>query len=323
MSMKRSLLGVIVSGVLSSWVSASAAEAGGDAANTNEEQIRTWIGKLASDEFAVREEATEKLASCGPAARKALEEAAESGDPEVRFRARTALGRIGRGGTAFASPEEKGAVSRRAATSVSIEQGPQGIRISVTEDLDGKSGKTVYEAPDRETFRKKHPEIFEKYLGDGGLDAGGLKLFMNGPAQALIFQNDEEGLDMDLGIDELLEQQERIVKQFRTIRVPQTGPARRDLGILIDGLPEALSAQLGITGGALVTDVVPGGTAARAGIARWDIVTAFAGKKISSAAELAAALREWTGERPAAVSVIRGGQTRELQVSLDAAAAGK
>ncbi len=328
MNVKRFLLGLVAA---SAWVACQPVRAAEPAGAVTDEQIRAWIGKLASEEFAVREEATERLAACGPAAKPALEAAAQSADPEVRFRARTALQRLGRG-AASAVADGKDAGSRRAATSVSISQGPQGIRVEMTEDRDGKSERTVYEAPDREAFKEKHPEIFEKYLAGGGLGFGGIQVFMGGPAQAFVLQEDAgEAIDLEVELDEVIEQQAQVMKQFRVLQVPQPFPVpaidepapRRDLGIRFDGVPEALSAQLGIAGGALVTDVVPGGAAARAGLARWDIIASFAGKKVASPAELRAALRDWTGEKPAAVSVIREGKPREIQVSLDAAAAGK
>ena len=57
-----------------------------------QDQIQELIKKLGSDDFTVREQATEDLKKAGKNAREALKKAAdESEDPEVRQRARSIL----------------------------------------------------------------------------------------------------------------------------------------------------------------------------------------------------------------------------------------
>src|SRR5262247_528028 len=58
----------------------------------DQDRIQDLIRKLGSDDFAVRENASEELKKAGKTAREALKKAAdESDDPEVRQRARTIL----------------------------------------------------------------------------------------------------------------------------------------------------------------------------------------------------------------------------------------
>lgn len=64
------------------------------AVSVTDQEIQVLIRNLGSDRFAVREEATEKLKQAGEPAASALEQAAESTDPEVRLRAQMILADI-------------------------------------------------------------------------------------------------------------------------------------------------------------------------------------------------------------------------------------
>lgn len=67
------------------------------------------------------------------------------------------------------------------------------------------------------------------------------------------------------------------------------GRVRRGMiGVAIDGISEAVAAQIGLEEptGALVTDVPRGGPAAKAGIQTYDIIVEVNGKKINGPAEL-------------------------------------
>lgn len=280
------------------------------AAEVTEEQVRRWIADLASDEFAAREEATERLKKAGPVARGPLEEAADSKDPEVRFRARMALRHVERAAPSAGAGEETGIGVH--ATAVSIEQGPDRIRVTVTEQRDGKSEKKVYEAPDRAAFKEKHPEVFERYLGTG--DDVGIRFLLREPG-VMDFEGELQDLER-----EMRRLQERFMEKGLP-EAPDDPPAASRLGVLLEPVPEALAAHLGTDRGALVAWVEPGSPAGKAGLERWDILTAVGESRIDSPGTVRDALRGVKG--PLRVAFLREGKPREVQVSLDAAGGGE
>ena len=54
-------------------------------------EVDHWVSQLGSDDYSVRKAASERLASCGCAARAALAKVAEGPDPETRYAARRLL----------------------------------------------------------------------------------------------------------------------------------------------------------------------------------------------------------------------------------------
>lgn len=71
--------------------------------------------------------------------------------------------------------------------------------------------------------------------------------------------------------------------------------------------------------GGLVMSVVSGSAADKAGIRKGDVITQFAGYTISDAKELTAAVREQPAGGKATVTVVRNGQSKQIEVTLDAA----
>lgn len=74
--------------------------------------------------------------------------------------------------------------------------------------------------------------------------------------------------------------------------------------------------NLAVTEGALILDVPKGGPAAAAGIQPGDIIVSFAGKKISNALDLTAAIRQKEPGDQVDVVVQRGKDTKTLKVTL-------
>ncbi|MCY0905168.1 S1C family serine protease [Arthrobacter sp. H14-L1] len=74
--------------------------------------------------------------------------------------------------------------------------------------------------------------------------------------------------------------------------------------------------NIAVTEGALVLDVPKGGPAAAAGIHPGDIIVSFAGKKISNALDLTAAIRQKEPGDQVDVVVLRGKDTQTLRVTL-------
>jgi S1-C subfamily serine protease len=107
------------------------------------------------------------------------------------------------------------------------------------------------------------------------------------------------------------------------------GYVRPDLGIRTDAqLNEALSARLGVQG-VFVLDVVPGSTAAVAGLRPaqltadggfipGDIITAVAGRPVSRVPELLAALDRYDPGATVGLTVLRGGRSITLDIPLQA-----
>ncbi|MBI3267775.1 MAG: PDZ domain-containing protein [Planctomycetes bacterium] len=146
--------------------------------------IESRIQELGSSDAKVRDSATEKLRKMGEAAVPALRDAAKSDDAEVSTRARQLLAEVERKTDAPSEEAEQPRPGRRRAlspfgqgfsitfggpSSVQIQQDANGhLRVSVTEEKDGKSVTETYEADSAEQFREKFPEIAKKY----GLEKG-------------------------------------------------------------------------------------------------------------------------------------------------------
>ncbi|WP_317230036.1 trypsin-like peptidase domain-containing protein [Clavibacter sp. MX14-G9D] len=69
-------------------------------------------------------------------------------------------------------------------------------------------------------------------------------------------------------------------------------------------------------GGAFIVEVQSGGAAAAAGLRSGDIVTAFDGIPISKASDLTAQVRALAGGSDAQLTLIRGGQTQQVDITL-------
>ena len=90
------------------------------------------------------------------------------------------------------------------------------------------------------------------------------------------------------------------------------------LGVQIQSLDADLAASLGIDGteGALISDIVAGGPAERAGLRVGDVVTEFAGKPVDSPKTLGRIVAEQDAGSRASLTVYRDGAERELSVEL-------
>ncbi len=79
--------------------------------------------------------------------------------------------------------------------------------------------------------------------------------------------------------------------------------------------------DLAVTEGAVIVEVVPGSAADRAGLERGDIVTAIDGEPVSGMVELAGRIRSLAPGDRVALTVVRDGERRNVDVTLDATAA--
>jgi S1-C subfamily serine protease len=81
-------------------------------------------------------------------------------------------------------------------------------------------------------------------------------------------------------------------------------------------LPEAFQRSLGQATGLLVVRVVPGSTAAQAGIMLGDVVVAVDGQPVTSPLDLLGALDEERVGQRARLSLFRGGELREVEFTV-------
>ena len=88
-------------------------------------------------------------------------------------------------------------------------------------------------------------------------------------------------------------------------------------GLLGATVTDATSASTSPVVGALIDQVTPGGPAAQAGLEAGDIVTEFNGIPITNRVDLTAQVRVLAGGDDATVVFVRGGQAREVTVTLD------
>jgi serine protease Do len=98
------------------------------------------------------------------------------------------------------------------------------------------------------------------------------------------------------------------------------GKVRRSwLGVMIQNVTPELKAKLGLgtDEGALVSDVVPGGPAEKAGIKRGDVITQFDGKIIRSSRDLPFVVASTPIGRSVVVEVMRGNQRMNLRVKTE------
>jgi serine protease Do len=93
------------------------------------------------------------------------------------------------------------------------------------------------------------------------------------------------------------------------------------LGVTVQGLNQALAESFGLkrAEGALVSSVVPGSAAERAGLQPGDVITKYDGKPIGAAGELSAMVGLATPGDKAKLEYLRKGETREVTATLGAA----
>lgn len=176
----------------------------------NQQKIADLIKQLGADDFATRDAASNELLKIGPDALPALKEALKSEDPSIQSYAEYLVPKIEGGGRRLTN--RRGVVgpnriqagpgmpadvfvarNGRMAMNVTvhndtrttsiqdgdrrivIDEGPDGIRMSVIDNDGGKPVQKDYEAKNIDELRKNNPEaadIYDKYNGRGRPQAG-------------------------------------------------------------------------------------------------------------------------------------------------------
>ena len=182
----------------------------------------------------------------------------------------------------------------RMGTTFSFRSGPDGVRLEVTEVVDGKEETRVFEAEDMEAFRKKYPEIAEKY---GVSEEGGMGFrFRIGGEQPRFRESWREAFP-----------------RFRSSRSPREPslPSER-LGVEIDAVEPSLAAflELPVGVGLLVRRVEKGSLAERMGVQVRDVLISINGREIRGSESILRTLRETSAGEEVKLEVSRAGSGR-------------
>ncbi|MEZ6197468.1 MAG: PDZ domain-containing protein [Planctomycetota bacterium] len=190
---------------------------------------------------------------------------------------------------------------------VSIQAGPDGVKVEITEtDDNGRTETKTYEADSIEAFRTEHPELAEKY-GIGEMKFGsGLAPF--------------EDLN---GFGDLRERMEEMRRRFQgdfgsgfdafggrplaPRAAPPAAPGRERLGVLVRPVDPARLEALNLAAGEglVIENVEPGTLAARLGLRPGDTLLRINGETIRGAATIATALGAATDRDPITLEVER------------------
>ncbi|TAJ12237.1 MAG: PDZ domain-containing protein [Planctomycetota bacterium] len=151
-----------------------------------------------------------------------------------------------------------------------LEQGPDGCKVTVEEDVDGKLEKRTYEAQNLEELFEAHPELREKV----GITIERPQRFSFGGDFGSAFPG---WYQLDRGAF-----------------APATGALRTDiLGVVVVGIAAERAHELGLESGQglLVQRTEPGTIASVLGIGAGDVLAEINGRRIHSRDDIGAALR--------------------------------
>ncbi len=94
-----------------------------------------------------------------------------------------------------------------------------------------------------------------------------------------------------------------------------SGPAR--LGVTVQDLTDQLAEYFGAKQGVLVSGVVAGGPAAKAGVRAGDVITAIDAQQVGDAAELRRSIADKKGGDQVTVTIVRDRRTQSIKVTLE------
>ena len=196
-----------------------------------------------------------------------------------------------------------------AGQSMSVEIGPDGVRVEVVEvGEDGKAETKVYEAPDMEAFQKAHPGLLKGQGLGLGLDKSRSPFEMMRARVGKI----ERSFDWDIALPRAIPRQTPNPRTGARVSPDAAPPQRgRRLGIRVKPIPEAVRAYLQLgERGLMVESVEDGSLAASCKVQPEDIVMKIGEREIGSPADVAAALGDIAKGREVRVELLRLGERK-------------
>jgi hypothetical protein len=167
---------------------------------------------------------------------------------------------------------------------VQMESGPDGVKVTVTETVDGETSSTTYEAESLEGLLEAHPELRDKVS--------------DGHAFRLHFGDVDRTLDSSFGIERLLGESPFGLFEHRP---PGGLPADPDqaiptdvLGVYVGDLGAARAASMGLESGQglVVQRTEPGTIAGVLGIGGGDVLLSINGVKMDARGRISDVLAE-------------------------------
>lgn len=272
-------------------------------------RIADLVRRLGSDDLERRQKADEELRRIGRAAIPHLEAAARSEDPEVASRARAIL--------------------------KALKKDSPAIRLTIESDrIELRLGDSVYLAGTAEEFRKKYPELYDRYvrgivereLSDDEFDqhfAELHRMLEELRNRFFRFEDEEEWKE----IFERWSEQQKLLEEWReklkawkpfgdAVRedsgAPKAGPR---LGIILGPVDEELAKSLKLREdeGVQVLKVSDGSIGAKAGLLEKDILLKINGRTIRNA--LQARVQFWGAleSEQIELQIVRERQLRTLR----------
>jgi len=303
--------------------------------------VDALVKDLGSDDFKIREAATESLIALGDAAKPALEAALKSADPEVKSRAERCLKSIARGGDDADAEDEEPAErpSRSFRLSRRGEGGPPPFDPNeLIEELEKRmweGGPTIRFFDPNSTAEASstvHIRIQEEgkswtYSEDpeNGVEA---RVAAPGAEEEVItaksraeFVEKHPDLAKKLGIDEpsgALEPR-ALARRFGPLepRTPFLGQTARGprLGVAVEPIDATTAKRLGVDppSGVVVLEVEAGSTADSLGLEPDDVLLELNGEAIADATALRKAVRKLEAGDEIRLDLVRSGDRRTVK----------
>jgi len=224
------------------------------------------------------------------------------------------------------------------AETVNVVQHDDGsLEITITTTKDGKTETQTITAASETELMNKHPEIWGKYMDwkIGQVEEQINKIKEETEKRRIDFQKTlpeelkeqmdflEASADFNTGLFKAVKQKQDFLYTLKYGGAEYHVSAMNSyslekLGIMFENIPPALAAQLSIegSGGVVVSDITAGGLADKAGLKKYDVLTAIGDKDVASVLKLADALKSIDKEQEFVLKVIRKAQKQEVKMTI-------
>lgn len=99
-----------------------------------------------------------------------------------------------------------------------------------------------------------------------------------------------------------------------TLGAPAAAKKDYFIGVSVDAIDESLRAQLGLTGGVVITEITKGSPAEKAGVQPHDIIVELGGKAISATENLTSQVQA-NKDKETTLKLLRGGKPMSVQIA--------